>query len=933
MKFHKSLLAKPKTTMHKYLMLTILLFTIGYSSLLYSQDYDLRFFEMLIEKGFFELTNEWINEKLQEPIDTEYKSQLEILLNTIKYKKLYLLPPEPQLKESLSLFNSMYNNEISKICNNEKTLSESNIRKLEDFLIKFIDFLNYYDSYLKNAAKDNLKLQNDLIELAQNTLSSLEKVIKKDDLETEIEQKFKFYLLVLKFLHFKLTTAANDPKINNKVSSLEKEFDNYYLEAQPSISAYEISLLKCKIYKMVLENKIANNENKGIASLLDKINAVVEEIDSKRENIGNKKEFNPLNALIIKTVLFKLDIATLQFKHNLPVKDKNLLYNKSMSDIDFISSFPYQWLKLEALFRKAQIFEYTGNIKDALPLYLTVAKSTSNLSRSAQEILRQYQYNTTLSSDTEIFQELAKLINNGDTKKIWNFYTLYAKKRKFFSHKYIRTLQEIITTFFTTNNQYLESSILNYYLFKTLPANEKNNKQKEIRLSNAILSLQDYISAYKEEEFFGELLNSMKTEFTSNFPDSATTQSILLKDIKAKIQGKNIKEAIELIKQTQWVSNYEKEANILKKYLEIKMLNKVTKTHVIEFIQTIKSNAKNDLYLNSLSLALFIHISFEKKQYKLAYRFLKNLLPILSENKEVYIGALENAIKASYHCRKYKDFERWTKEYLQIATIPADPIIELLKNYAIICTAKYKRNKALEFLNMFTIAMKKNRKYTLQNDISERILLINTLYKASEYSTNLIDAPSSIVAEKICNNIEKEDNKTIEKYLVSWKIISKEKIENKFEKLKLIESYKLLLQSQCLALKFRYSHNKNILEEMQKLTEKNKDTTTYKTLAKDTALAHFIALKKNLYDKKELELIYKTYSALLKDIFTRKYVRKDKPDKFSKEIILLSIYSSVYTRQQIEKTKSVIEKYKTLLAMPDTKKLFKLVYEELPQSK
>ncbi len=887
---------------------------------------ELVFFEMLIDKGFFELSNEWINEKIQESTDTEYKNQLKALLDTIKYKKLYTTPTNTQLKEFLSFFNDAYTKEISKILNDKKELNEADNAKLENFYIKLLDFLNYYDSYLQNVNKNNLKLQNELNDLIERVFSPTEKMIKQSILEDETGLRVKFYTLVLKFFHFKFTYIENDPKIDSKISSLAKEFDDYYLEAHPALSAYEISLLKCKLYKMKLENKIAKNESQSIPTILKKINPIVEEIYTKKESIGNNKnQLDPATALIIKTAIFKLDLAILLLKHNLAT-DKNTLYKESIADADFILSFPYQSLKLEALFRKAQIFEYTNNIKDALPLYLIVAKSSYALSTTAQEILRHYQYNTTLSTDTEIFNELAKLISNNNPQQIWDFYTLYAKKRIFFTAKYARTLQEMITVFFTTNHQYLESNILNYYLFITSPVNEKNNKYREIKLGNAILSLQDYVNQYKEEKgFFDELLNSLKTEFTNSFPKSDLTQSILLKDIKAKIQEKNFNKALTLINQSKWTNNYKKEANILKKYLQIKLLNKVTKKNLLEFIEVIKINATQNLYLLSISTSLFTHISFEKKQFKLAYRFLKNFIPLLSENKDIYVLALEDAIKASYYTKKYKDFETWTEEYIKLHT-PTDFIIELLQNYAIMCSIKYKRSKAIKFFNFLTFAMKKNTRYSIKNDLSEKILLINAIYKAYEYTTNPKETDPFQLAEKICNNIEKENDKALEKYLINQKIMTKQQIEDKFEKAKLVKAYKIVLKSQCLALKYRFTHDKNLLEELQNLTDKNKGSIAYKMLARDTALSLFIALKENIYTKTELAKLYNNYNELLK-ILTQKYLMKVNPDKFSKEIILLTIYSSIYTSKQMDKVKNIVKNYESQLNSQDTRKLFKMIYK------
>lgn len=892
------------------------------------QQNELVFFEKLIDKGFLELSNEWINEQINQSSDTKYKNQLKILLDAIKYKKLYTYPHNTQLKEFLSFFNDAYNVEVSKILDSKKGLEEADDTKLESFLLKLLDFLNYYDLYLLNINKNNLKLQDELNILVLRVFSAIEKIVKQNDLEYETKQKFEFYTLVLKFLHFKFTYTENDPLINSKISSLGKEFDNYYLETQPSLSAYEASLLKCKLYKMKLEHKIAKNDNKGINTILKEINSAVEEIYNKKGNIeNNKTQIEPLTALIIRTAIFKLDMAVLLLKNNL-VSDRDALYKESISDVNFIGSFPYQSLKLDALFRKAQIFEYMGNIKDALPLYLAIAKSSSSLSTTAQEILRKYQYNTTLSSDTEIFNELGKLINSNNAEKIWDFYTLYIKKRIFFTEKYTRTLQEMLTAFFATNNKYLENSIMNHYLFTTLPNDEQNSKQREIKLNNAILSLQDYVNKYKEEKgFFGELLNSIKTEFANNFPKSDLTQAILLKDVKAKIQEKIFDDALALIKQTKWTNVYEKEANILKKYLEIKIVNQVTKKNLLEFIKVIKINAKNNLYLISLSTSLFTHISFEKKQFKLAYRFLKNFLPALSENKDVYIPALEDAVKSSYYSKKYKDFERWVQEYLQINT-PTDFIIELLKNYAIISAIKYNRNKAIKFFNLAAFAMKKNIKYNFADNLSEKIIIVNAIYKAFEYSINLKENISYTIAEQICNDLEKENDKTMGKYLLDQKIMSKEIAEDKFEKAKFVEAYKLLLQSQCLALKYRYTHDKNILEEIQKLPNKNKNSMVYKWLARDTILCQFIALKKNLYTKKELEIIYKNYSKLLTDMFEKKYVTlsKDKTDKFSKEFILLSLYQSIYTGQQMDKVKEITNKYEPQLNLKDTRKLFKIIY-------
>lgn len=917
----------------KIKILTISLLAAYFTLNLYSQN-QIRFFEALIEKGFFELATEWINEQLQRSSDPQYKYQLNMLLDTIKYKKLYTLPFSNQLKEFISFFNNIYNNKILKLLKDDKNFpAEQKYADLENCLIKFIDFLNYYDSSLKETNKTNLKLQEELKELVQNTISAVENIVKRDDIEDEIKQKFTFYKLILKFMYFKFTVTPDDPKISGKVSLLEKEFDNYYIEAQPAISAYEISLLKGKLYKILLEYKLARNDSSGINTLINKINFVIEEIYSKKESMEiNKYEMDPFTTLIIRTILFKLDFALLQLKYNI-AKDKNEVSKSCLADIDFILSFPYPSLKLEALFKKAQILEYTNNLQEAIPLYLVVAKSSSNFARLAQEALKRYQYSTTLSTQTEIFNELGRLISEGDYKKVWDFYTLYIRKRKFFTPKYAQTLYEMMNVFLTTNNRHLEGHILNYHLFKTLPRDEQNSRQGEIKLSNAILSLQDYINTSRESKgFFSELLNSLKTEFTAYFPKSDMTQSILLKDIKAKIQGESFNEALTLLKQTNWTNIYEKEANILQKYLEIKTLDKVTKSKLIEFIQTIKANAKSNLYLTSLGVSLFTYISFEKKQYRIAYRFLKYFLPFLSEDKEAYIRALEDGLKASYRIKKYKDFRKWARIYMQITT-PSSFIIELFKNYAILSAMQHRRNTSLEFFNTVVMARKKNSNYKLQNEVSEKVFLINALSRATEYSTNLKDAPLCILVNEICESVGKENEKTIEKYLVSQKMIPKEQLENKFEKLKFIEAYMLLLQNQCQALKFRCSHDKNILEEMHKTTQKNKESYIYKTLARNTALSYFIALKKNIYPPQDTENLYKTYNAILKDIFARKFVIKDKPDKFSKEIILLSLYSSIYTQQSLDKVKASIDKYKPLLNLTDTRKLFKMVSESLPASK
>ncbi|MFN7181610.1 MAG: hypothetical protein ACK4NF_02890, partial [Planctomycetota bacterium] len=842
-------------------------------------------------------------------------------------KKLYNNPPSQLLKQVIEYFKKLYDEEISASLDNTKNFTPQLRKAIENFYVKITEFLNYYDTYLREVTKNELNLQGDFHSFIEKVFREIENYISTINIGDEIKSALEFYNLLLQFFHFKFTTSTQELDFYKKVSKLEKRFDEYYIKYQPSPAAFEVSLLLCKLDRMKIENKLSQNETKNINKLLKNISSRLDEIYEYKSHIEkNKSEVTPWTAVVIRTALFKAEITLFQLKNNLNIKEvKEVLIPDAITALNFVYSFPFLQLKWEALFRKAQLLEAINNTKDAISIYLYLAKSSSPFSSQAQEILRKYQHNVTIPTENEIINEFLKVISTNDATAVWDFYTLYMKKRNFFPNKYKNTLVEILSSFFSSSNQNLENSILNYTLYKFLDVKgDVKSAEKEKKLTDAILSLQDYVGRVKETEYILEMLNSWRKEFTEKFPASTISQAIILKDIKSKIGKKDFQRALTMLEEIQnWSTDYLPEVNILKKYLKMKTQQTITKKEIKDFIKTIKVNATGNLYLLSLSLPLLSNIAFEYKEYELLYRYSRRILPKLKENKEVYILSLEDAIKSAFLTRKYKDFNKWAEEYLTL-TIPSNFVIELLKSYAIFNALRFNRKKAREFFNLFVFSIQKNKKFNFQPDFAEKVRLINSLYRTYEYNFYLAEEPAKYLIEIVCKDIEKEKEKEVKNYLVSAKMISKDIAEDKVKSKEAINYYILYLTTQCWGLRYRITYDTDIVDNMQNMFTKNDN----EHLARELSLILFDMLK---YRDLKKDVFKKTFENFTKAInkFYKYEKNKPKKDKFHREVILLLLYSYILTQKEIEKVKKIQEQYAPLFNLKDTRKLYKMIFSEV----
>ncbi len=353
------------------------------------------------------------------------------------------------------------------------------------------------------------------------------------------------------------------------------------------------------------------------------------------------------------------------------------------------------------------------------------------------------------------------------------------------------------------------------------------------------------------------------------------------------------------------------------------MLSNITRKEIIDFIKIIKENASGNLYLLSLSISLLSNIAFEQKEYKLLYRYFKQILPLLKENREIYISYLEDAVKASFLAKKYKDFSVWVKEYLTLKT-PSNFVLELIKSYAILNAIKFNRKKAIDFFNLFAFGVKKNTSYSFQPDFREKVYLMNSFSKAYEYSFDLRKSPVKPLVETICNNIEEERNGTIKNYLLSNKIMSKEIAKDRTKRKEFIDLYILYLISQCLGLRYRFTHDKNILDEIQKLFSKN---NSHEHIIREASFVWFKILKYDNPGKEEFEKAYNNYIRAVHQ-FYKLEKNKQKTNKFHKEAVLLVLYSYLIINKEPDKVKKIHQQYADLFNQKDTRSLYKIIFNE-----